>query len=307
MRSLFAVALVLMSGCNLYFGGGDDDCYYAEFAPSLELRDPETGECQPFGNGGGCGNSCGPCAETTVAQPDWGQCFSRCDAFDEPSCVSASGCRAAYLNDPRNDGGPQFLGCWEVAPSGPIQGGHCTNLDAQACSRHDDCGAIYTGTLGPNDGLQGDAKFTRCIAEKPVALCQNDESCAADERCTASEECLPPPGCDSPNGGCPAVCYGRCVPLEPGCANVDCDAGTHCQKTCTGDPTTGTTDPAGCSVSCVPDIACSTLATELACTARMDCYPVYEGEDCTCDPSGCVCNVLIYDRCQAWNTPPPQP
>jgi hypothetical protein len=47
-----------------------------------------------------------------------------------------------------------------------------------------------------------------------------------------------------------------------------------------------------------PPIACSTLTTEAACTARTDCTPEYIGMNCTCDPSGCTCQTKTFDHCQ---------
>lgn len=49
----------------------------------------------------------------------------------------------------------------------------------------------------------------------------------------------------------------------------------------------------------VTPAACTTLATESACLQRADCEPVYKGDDCTCTPSTCDCNVLTYQQCHA--------
>src|SRR6266545_510736 len=119
MRRL--LPLVLLAGCNLYFDHGDDVCALFDVAPAQELRDPATGECVPFGFGG-CDDRCGPCPAVAEAQPDCGSCFSECEALDEVTCALTSGCRVAYQDFPTADQAPQFLGCWAVAPSGPVQG-----------------------------------------------------------------------------------------------------------------------------------------------------------------------------------------
>jgi len=333
-----AVVLMFLAGCDLYFNGGDDDCKFATGADIAlqEFRDPFTGQCQSFG-GGGCDDSCGPCPEFDSAQPqpDWGSCWSECESHDEASCIATAGCRAAYLNSARNDGPPAFLGCWAVAPSGPVQGGGCANLDAQECSRHDDCSATYNAQLAPDDGIDS-MQFAVCNAEQGGQGCYGDQDCGAGAHCTTSDgECLPPPGC---GGGtaCPAVCYGKCVMDQDSCTNVDCGSGSHCEQQCTTGPTApdGTCSPvcvpdqntcgtvscppghecvetcAGqdpnnpgcgvCTVECVPVGTCAGLTTESACAVRGDCTAVYQGENCTCYPNGgCACEILTYERCEA--------
>lgn len=260
MRSLALAVVVLLSGCDLYFtDGGDDICNQpvrgtGQLLPEQQLRDPQTGLCQGFGNPYPCDGTCGPCAETTGAMPDWGSCFSQCEGLAEDSCVTTPGCFAAYTDFPTADQAPSFRGCWQTAPSGPVQGS-CQNLDAQQCSRHDNCSAHYVDQAGGT-------KFLTCTAEKAAAtVCQSDAECASDQRCTAGvEECNPAPGC-APGQACPAVCYGHCV-----------------AKT-------------------TPPVACETLATEAACVMRSDCEPIYKGDNCTCTPSSCTCQILTYEHC----------
>nr|MBA3818940.1 hypothetical protein [Deltaproteobacteria bacterium] len=158
MRRFAIATLFLLAGCDLYFDGGDDPpCAYGgekELAPAYEQRNPQTGQCEQFG-GGGCDERCGPCpaydtsgaSGDQAAQPDWGSCYSQCEALDESSCVVTAGCRAAYTDFPNEDRSPEFRGCWATALSGPVQGGGCVGLDAHACSRHDDCSAYY---IDPN-------------------------------------------------------------------------------------------------------------------------------------------------------------
>jgi hypothetical protein len=324
MRSLagIAVALVALGGCNLYFGNGDDvQCRWgADDVATIELRDPSTGVCQPFG-GGGCIDSCSPCADiTAIPAQDWGSCFSQCESLDESSCMATAGCRVAYTNSALDDGPPSFRGCWSVAPSGPVHGS-CTNLDAQECSRHDDCSAYYNEQI--DDGIG--AMFARCAAE--AQSCTSDTQCGPGAHCSTSDgECLPP-SCDGED--CP-VCTGRCVMDGDSCSNVTCGPGSHCEEQCHADSgclplcvpdngCSGVTCPMGsecvqtcdgtdpnnpgcgtCTVQCVPSGTCAGLATEAACKARSDCGPVYQGMDCTCYPNGdCDCQILTYERCES--------
>jgi hypothetical protein len=331
MMKGLAVLALLLAGCDLYFGGGDDDppCATTGGGAGQQLngqRDPYTGVCQ---YDYGCIDSC--CYEGDVKplppEADWGSCVSQCSNLDEQSCYVTSGCYAAYIDNPAADG-RQFWGCWQTAPSGPVQG-LCTNLDAYGCSRHDDCIAVYASSLNSND-----TKFESCQSES-LTYCIDDSACGGDAFCDhsvcyPSPTCTPCPTC----GACPDsnTCYGVCVPKDPkACDVIDCGAGYHCEEQCTGDPQmqycepvcvadascanvdcgpgyacaiTCTNDANGqtvCSPTCVldpPVPACETLATEMTCIARQDCVPVYDGQDCTCYPDHCECQVLTYERCE---------
>lgn len=328
MRSLLVLTVIVLGGCNLYFSGDDQQCGYGavDIAPSFELRDPQTGTCQPFGGGGGgcpCGQLCDD-AVPPIAQPDWGMCFSQCDALDESTCIGTTGCRAAYTEG-ASRGVPTFRGCWSVAPSGPIHGA-CENLDAYGCSQHDDCSAYYREAIDDANTVA----FSRCAAETNKG-CFSDQECGTGAHCSTSDgDCQSPPGCE--NGmPCPDVCYGQCVMDNDSCTNVSCGAGSHCEEQChPGDPGTtcqpvcvpdqacdAVTCPAGsecvekcdgvdpnqgcgtCTIECVPVGTCEGLATEATCAARADCTRVYAGTDCTCYPNGqCQCAVLTYERCE---------
>ena len=222
-RLIALLGLVAASGCF----GGDDECIYydkagADFAPN-ELRDPTTGTCQPFG-GGGCNSSCEPCAtEGDLApNPDWAQCYSQCEALDETNCKLKSGCRAAYA-------GASFYQCWAVAPSGPVQGGNCTGLDAYGCSRHDDCVAIHA-------------------AGSPIGAFQ---SCATEDEILDPGSCVGPITCDALPPSCPTGtlpgrrngCWtGYCIPQNqcdqlPACSELgemDCIGRIDCSPNYVG-------------------------------------------------------------------------
>jgi hypothetical protein len=288
MRRLLPVLLVL-AGCNLYFDhNGDDVCAVLDLAPEQELRNPDTGQCQPFGFGG-CDGSCGPCAEAAGADqalPDWGTCNSSCEALDESTCAATAGCRVAYLENPLTDQAPHFMGCWAVAPSGPVQGGGCDALDAQACSRHDDCSALYGST--PDGSIP--QTFERCQPEAGGNVCDRVD-CGPGAHC--EQQCYP---CDSPapDGTCDPQCQAMCVPDQ---CSIACPPGSTCVEVC--DPMTGG-NCGTCHAECQPvGGACEALASEGDCVARADCRAVYQGDDCTCYEDGtCECKILTYERCE---------
>ena len=183
--------LLLLSGC--IFDSRKDPCKdvpqtgRGALAPQQELRDPNTGICQAFGDPFPCDSQCGPCAETGVdiAQPDWGSCFSQCEGLAEDACVAATGCFAAYTDFPTADQAPKFLGCWQTAPSGPVSTGSCKDLGAQECSRHDNCGAHYV------QPANSQASFFYCSDEKvapPPPVC---ESLTDETSCKARTDCQP--------------------------------------------------------------------------------------------------------------------
>ena len=206
MRLLALVAIVTFTGCT-----SDDECVIydrggvPDIAPN-ELRNPNTGACEPYG-GGWCDDSCGrACPATEQAEPDWGQCYSHCESLDESACKAASGCRAAYADT-------SFYQCWAVAPSGPIQGGGCTQLGAQDCSRHDDCSAIHA--IGNPIG-----SFLSCANETSIS---DPGSCVGEVTCDAL-----PPNCPSGTiAGRRNGCWtGYCIPIAdcdelPACSTLD--------------------------------------------------------------------------------------
>src|SRR5688500_2362911 len=283
MRSVAIAVLVLLSGCDLYFTDGDDEppCNYPaagdkEIAPSQAYRNPQTGTCEYFGYP--CDGRCGPCPEyaSDVAQPDWGSCYSQCEGLDASSCKATAGCFATYLTSKENDGPPSYDGCWQTAPSGPV-GGSCANLDAQECSRHDNCAAYYEETGYARTSYAAPLEFQYCASEGPLSCagttCPQGTHC--DEHCDA-----------------PGVCKPVGVSDTNSCTAIDCGPGTECVEVCSGG------NPSICEGKCVATTACEVLATEAACSSRADCTPVYQGEDCTCYPGYCECNILTYERCE---------
>lgn len=234
----FALLLVTISGLAGCIGNGDDTCAYGAagkgaLAPNYELRDPSTGVCQPFGGGTTCGDPCAPCpatGTTDIAQPDWAQCYSSCEGLGETTCLSTSGCRAAYA-------GSTFYQCWSTAPSGPVEGGDCTTFDAQECSRHDDCVAHHAA--GTPIGA-----FQSCAAE-PGAQ-PDPGSCVGQITCTTATPACPTGTIAGQRNGCwtgYCIPYAQCDQL-PACGTLgemscitrsDCSPtydGVNC--TCTG-------------------------------------------------------------------------
>ena len=282
MRRLVVFAVVLSSGCDLYFNGGGDDepCAYpaADIAPAEQFRNPQTGACEGWGYP--CDSRCGPCPETAgaIAPPDWGSCYSACEGLDETTCMGTSGCFATYLVPDPDDGPTTYNGCWQTAPSGPV-GGSCAGLDAHECSRHDNCIANYK-QVDNRTTYYGPLEFQSCAAE-PAGSCTG-VTCPPDSHCEEQ--------CDA-SGNCKPVC----VADGSSCAVIDCAPGYECVDVCT-DPGNGT--PPYCDGQCVASTACEALADETSCKSRSDCTPVYLGDDCTCYPTGCTCEVLTYDRCE---------
>jgi hypothetical protein len=124
------------------------------------------------------------------------------------------------------------------------------------------------------------------------------------------------PTCEA-TGGCQVEMLGDsywgCFPVEPNgtvpppsCVNADaytCASNDACIAVY--GPTSSNIPNSTQFVSCVAETvppplpACSTLTTEMACLARTDCDAVYNGSDCTCDNSGCVCKTEVFAYCES--------
>ncbi len=299
MRRLLAV-LIVLSGCDLYWNEGDDDPCKYDYAtgggasqPAYELRNPVTGQCEYGGGPYPCDYQCGPCAQAgddraaPLSQVDWGACYSQCDGLTESSCLTASGCYAAYDEDTSLADAPakiSFKGCWQTAPSGPISTGSCFSLDAHECSRHDNCSAYYEA--GVNALVAG--SFNRCAPETSANGCTGID-CGPGYHCQDE--------CKDTGGGAGTQCASMCYPDGSTCTAALCGPGYECVETCIN---MTPTHVGQCYPSCVPTTSCEALSTEAACAGRSDCTSVYDGQDCTCYPNtGCSCEILTYDHCES--------
>lgn len=237
IRMLAIAALVSAAGCT-----GDDQCYSYDYAntrpiaPAYQLRDPVTGTCQDFSWGGDCGDPCAPCplAGAEIAQPDWAQCYGQCEGLNEATCTNTSGCRAIY-------NGSTFYECWGVAPSGPIESISCTGLDAQECSRHDNCVAFHA----PGTPI---GSFMSCGPER---MPQDPGSCVGEVTCNS----LPPQCPAGTIAGRRNGCWtGYCIPYAdcdqlPACdtlGEVECIGRTDCAPTYVGQNCTCTMSGCTC-------------------------------------------------------------
>lgn len=306
MKKLAAI-LVLLTGCNLYFDGGDDDppCHNYGYdtgapEPALQLRNPHTGECETFYGGGGypCDDRCGPCPVVgqDYAVPNWPQCDSQCEALDEFSCLSAPGCQTAYDTNeyamPDGTRGFQFIGCWATTSPYTDDRPPCASLDAEQCSARDYCSINYLSKHAPDDGIE--RAFNHCAPEGGSGtVCYSDADCGSDERCTAGyEECGPPEGCQD-GMGCPDVCTGHCVPKQSSCDLIDCGPGSRCEEQCK----VGPNGQVFCEPVCVSNTTC----------AAVDCGPGYHCVETCTAPNPMDPNTPGCGECSPQCVPNEQP
>ncbi len=157
------------------------------------------------------------------------------------------------------------------------------------------------GSSDPSSGATPPMCQTECV---PTG--QDPGTCTGDVWCN-----LPEPACPTgTTAGRLAGCWtGYCIPNNA-CGPNDpghCDDSSMCDLTAPPACPTGTSPGVvGCHYSgyCIPDaqcpvVACELLATEAACVSRGDCVAVYEGMNCTCDPTGCTCEQQTFDHCQS--------
>ncbi|MEZ4403883.1 MAG: hypothetical protein R3B06_27920 [Kofleriaceae bacterium] len=181
MRSL-GLAFVLVTvaasaGCSLYFPGDDDPgtCTPVDPPAPLELRNPETLQCDNYGGGPWCDPACGPCplAETAdqAPAPPWGVCASGCEGLDEFTCLTRAECRVTYdydcfTNDRQCSLLTAYVGCFALSQTG---GGDqaCAGLDSWTCSSRHDCAALHSQVCDPQSRVCWQ-QFIEC-AVAPVA------------------------------------------------------------------------------------------------------------------------------------------
>jgi hypothetical protein len=303
---LSLLLLALLPGCTVFFGDDDSsgDSCSAPVPPSNAgadgvalppqsggLRNPTFGDCEFFGCGGGGGvldSSGSPPASPRAAPtdlPDWGICGSPCEMLDEDSCRLADACRAIYVDPCAGSNIPcvrvEFSKCWPTAPSGPVRGSECVGLDAQECSRHDDCVAVHF-----TDANGQPAAFLGCqneIAPAPSCGALSESDCISRSDCApiyqgADCSCTPM-GCT-----CNQQFFVSCVEggssADLACGPYDCRSSEYCEHG-TGGAVPGVDNyackplPAACSA----DSTCACLASE-PCAAQ--CEQAATGFTLTC-------------------------
>lgn len=238
-----APLLVLaVAACDLYVDSpaGEDDCWDSPYG-SVELRDPATGACVLF--------SPEPCGTGEV--PDWGLCDSACEAItSEAACRAATGCRAVYVLDGET---LRFDACWATGvPTAGGTLGDCVGLEADACSRREDCSAVHAGDRFASCSDEAAACAAPPALRNPESgACEPTGACeagltdgpagpdwaACGDACEAHDEatCLAAPGCRvihanicPPLTSCYAERFAACWPVAPSgpvtagaCAGLD--------------------------------------------------------------------------------------
>ncbi|HTR49424.1 MAG TPA: hypothetical protein VMJ10_01880 [Kofleriaceae bacterium] len=258
---LSCLALVL-AGCNLYWDGVPPPDAPICAGPGggsiavLELRDPSSGDCENFSPGGcPCGTDC---AEPLV--PDWATCTGACEQLDESACLAAPGCHGAYwVSNLEDNMGPVFWGCWEVEPTGPIQGS-CTGLDPYTCTAHDDCIGLYEQQTDTSPIYQGCAPEPK----SPQAACS---SLTTEAACKARPDCDPiyvgsDCTCDEHGCTCQTETFEYCGGDPTACDGVSCASGTECVVT---------SSPTGWVSSCVAPATAGTCTGATDCDIAIDC------------------------------------
>jgi hypothetical protein len=130
--------------------------------------------------------------------PNLAHATTACSGGNEEQCLTVPGCHPAY-QDAHDGSPPQFIGCWET-PMPTASSGSCADLDAQACSQHDNCSPLYSLDAQNRDS------FARCF-DKPQT---HDPGDCAQATCTAT-----PPTCVDSTPGVVAGCYtGYCIPPD---------------------------------------------------------------------------------------------
>jgi hypothetical protein len=198
MRAVLA-SIAVVAGCHIDM---DTQPICDIGADGVMLVNPSTLTCEQFSQDT-CNPACGPCADGTRELPSWGKCASACRELDEASCGRAPACRVArdYVAYYTGGQASTFAGCWpmDTLPESPV---NCYSLDADACSRHNDCTSLYEMDRGQNPPT---ARFKGCAFEnETLGFCFGPISCTN----------IKPPSC--PAGMEPGVqsgCYtGACIP-----------------------------------------------------------------------------------------------
>lgn len=169
--SVLALACALAAGGCILHLGDDDDTKCPALADGTagapagtSLLDPGDLVCKEVFFGGGCG--------IPEDVPTWADCQTQCTGLSSDACAAAPGCRQAWdeiclLTDAICTLPDPYYGCFAVDKTGPVQGS-CANLDAEECSRHDDCMGTYR--RDERCGNQTDDDFDGIVDEPDECL-----------------------------------------------------------------------------------------------------------------------------------------
>jgi hypothetical protein len=297
-------SLAATSGCGFYFDdNGDVDLVCGGEAPAYteNRRDPSRGVCVTYTEYT-CEPGCGRCSDdpdsSGASVNNWGACESDCTGLSESTCLAATGCYAAYIEDPAADGAAEYAGCW-LTSTATYASGRCVELSAYDCAERDDCSLYYVEQTQEVTFTS----FNRCGPETG-AVTHDPGSCTGEVNCITGEPDCPSGTTAGLRDGCwTGYCIPNtsCGPNDPGeCyAFVACDANG---PSCPAGTTPGIAN--ACYTGyCIPTSdcgfqACAALTTEASCSARSDCNPVYSGMDCTCNANGCTCATTTFDHCE---------
>jgi|GEM_PF-981171 len=187
-----------------------------------------------------------------------GQC--RCGGFAGFACPDNMECIFVNDCDPAT-GAADCLGYCEPATCG------CYEIWQPVCgvdgvTYGNDCEASCAGVQIAYEG--------ECNEEK---MCMSSNECAEGEICSVElGDCLMPPGCDDPDVGCPAVCYGVCTENSNTCtSDSDCSFGTHCENGICVEHGTGLTCDS--NADCPDDMYCDNCPPYPGCPECDACGP----------------------------------
>lgn len=296
LRCLGLAALTALSSCTLYFG--ESDGYWSD--------------------DDSCWDS--DCNDGYYCEVDT-QCAAGCYCGDYGYCEEAGYCTTDA------DCGPGFL-CDEARNScDPDGGSNSCNYDGD-CLQGSYCdegtGECVESTYCWEDYDCGEG-FS-CVDD----TCVPDETCATDDECAAG--CYCDPSAEFTTYGCAESCYCStdAEATDAGWGYCDEDRGTCMPGTdpdrgsCAGEITCAFGAPT-CDAGAVPLIkdgcwtgecsavaecdaapSCEVLNTEDLCIERSDCFPVYNGINCTngngaacqAGEGGCVCEDYRFDECR---------
>jgi hypothetical protein len=304
--------MVLVSGCQIYFGGtgDDDDCYAVDGRsavadPGGGYLNPSTLACEFTGGGGGCGSN-----DFRPAASDWALCYTTCSGMTEGQCVQSDGCRAIYKQYEVFDPDawiPVFDVCAATAPSGPVRGGGCDGLDAYECSRHDDCAAVRDPMSGSFAGCQAETWVCPDVPVRPPLRNPASGKCESPGG-NPCDPAVPPPTLVPDWGACDSPCAGldetTCRAADA-CRAIYADASPpwteqaphFVYKDCWPTAPSGPVHGGGCQG-----------LDAYGCSRHDDCVAHHDADWSACmNDATCPWTVGEFRSCEDESTPPPPP